>query len=371
MIIQHNTDWINTWNELFYNTPCRFEPPPSRFDIRVWVKALHKHPDQQYFWFIIDGISRGFDIGNNGIIPTGKRRNLPTNNFEKIKITQWLFKGVTKGYILGPFTDANLPIKNLIVSPVGAVPKDVTGIRPIHHLSAPRYGIGISVNSTLFDKYKTVNYVKFKEIVAIAYAVGKNGFLWTADAADAYLRVPIKRKDWRFTGIRWNKYYFILTCLPFGLSSSCLLYTLFADAIEWIVVYHNKNLFDGIIMGKYIQLIRHYLDDFVGGNNNFNIACKQFDSLVYWFNKLNVPTRDNKCSPPAQQQVILGTLFDTVTQLVKLPADKRLRYSDNIIKVLNLAKQGKRITKKDLQQLNGRLRFAARHIWCGEAFFVH
>ena len=61
--------------------------------------------------------------------------------------------------------------------------------------------------------------------------MGKNGYLWAADAADAYLRVPIKRKDWVFTGIKWNKHYFILTCLPFGLSSSCLLYTLFADAI--------------------------------------------------------------------------------------------------------------------------------------------
>ena len=28
----------------------------------------------------------------------------------------------------------------------------------------------------------------------------------------------------------------------------------------------------------------------------------------------------------------------------------------------------KRIPKKMLQSLNGRLRFAARHIWCGEAF---
>ena len=52
------------------------------------MKALKKHPDKQYVQFIIDGISRGFDIGNNGIMPTGKQRNLPTNNFEKVKITK-------------------------------------------------------------------------------------------------------------------------------------------------------------------------------------------------------------------------------------------------------------------------------------------
>ena len=105
--------------------------------------------------FILDGITSGFDIGNNGTKPTGKNRNLPTNNFQKIKISEWLFKGVKKGYILGPFTDKNNPFPNIVVSPVGAVPKPPDGVSPIHHLSASRKGPGISVNSTLYDEYNT------------------------------------------------------------------------------------------------------------------------------------------------------------------------------------------------------------------------
>ena len=78
--LQRIDNWTDTWTELFHNTPCRFEPPPSRFNISIWARALSKHPDKEYAWFILDGISNGFDIGNNGIIPTGKRR--------KIKITE-------------------------------------------------------------------------------------------------------------------------------------------------------------------------------------------------------------------------------------------------------------------------------------------
>lgn len=256
----------------------------------------------------------------------------------------------------------------MVVSPVGAVPKDLTDVRPIHHLSAPRNNSGISVNNTLKEEYKTVRYVSFKEIVEIAYSAGKGGYIWAADAADAYLRVPVNKRDWKFLGIRWNDHYFILTCLPFGLSSSCLIYTLFADAIEWVVVHHNSNIFHGICNNKHIQVLRHYLDDFVGAHPNKQVAQAQFDALISWFNKLNIPTRDKKCSPPATAQKILGSIFDTVTQTVRLPKDKAEKYSAAINSILIAAKRRKRIAKKDLQSVNGKLRFAARHIWCGATY---
>ena len=159
-----------------------------------------------------------------------------------------------------------------------------------------------------------------------------------------------------------------MTCLPFGLSSSCLIYTLFADAVEWIVIHHSNGLFNGICNNKPIKLLRHYIDDFIGGNENQNIAIKQFNSLIYWFNKLNIPTRDSKCKYPAFKQQILGSIFNTVTQTYSLPTDKCKKYSIFILEIIQLVKQRKRIYKKTLQKLNGRLRFAARHIWCGQTF---
>ena len=331
-------------------TPTRFCPPPSRFDINTWASALAEHPSDEYKLFILDGITNGFDIGTDGTRPTGKQRNLPTDKFQKIKISEWLFKGVKKGYILGPFTNQNNPFPDVVVSPVGAVPKPPNGVRPIHHLSAPRSGPGISVNSTLREEYKTVKYVSFKEIVEIANSVGIGGYLWAADAADAYLRVPIKKKQWPLVGIKWNGYYFVMTCLPFGLSSSCILYTLFADSIEWIVLHHSNGIFYNEVAGKIVKCLRHYLDDFIGGHANKNIAEKQFNSLIWWFDILNVPTRESKCSPPNTRQKILGTLFDTITQKIYLPSDKRELYSRNITEILSL----KRVLKKQLQSLNGR-----------------
>ena len=73
--------------------------------------------------------------------------------FEKCKITEWLIENVKGKYLLGPFADYNkIPIANkLHISPIGAVPKDVTNIRPIHHLSAPRNGE--SINSRILEAY--------------------------------------------------------------------------------------------------------------------------------------------------------------------------------------------------------------------------
>ena len=90
---------------------------------------------------IVTNLVDGFDIGlkEDFIEPVGAPSDqygpvLPTSAEVQLAITQWLAKGVAKGYILGPFTNQNNPIKNLITSPMFAVPKG-TGWRPIHHLS--------------------------------------------------------------------------------------------------------------------------------------------------------------------------------------------------------------------------------------------
>lgn len=140
------------WNELYNNTTINYNPPPSRFNVDIWFNELKDHPNHDYTAFILDGITNGFGIGHNGTIPTGKARNLPINNFEKIKITKWLFKRIKAGYILSPFSEKNNPFPDLVVSLVGAVPKDKTDVRPIHHLSAPRNNSGIAVNETIKER---------------------------------------------------------------------------------------------------------------------------------------------------------------------------------------------------------------------------
>ena len=276
---------------------------------------------------------------------------------------RWLKKGCDHGYILGPFTEADCPF-DAVISPVGAVPKPPDKCRMIHHLSAAQGNDTLSVNDAIHAEMKKVTYVTIKEIVQLADAVGEGGYLWTADAQDAYVRVPVHPSEWELLGIKFNGKIFVMTCLPFGLASSCRIYEHFADGVEWVLIHSNEEDFFVVVNGTKVQLVRHYLDDFIGGHSSLEVAFRQFYGLVKWFRDLQIPTQDGKCEKPATCQKVLGTLFDTVRRQIRLPPGKAEAYTAAIRKVLKQT----RVTKQELHSLAGKLRFAARHIWCGAAF---
>ena len=352
-------------------------PTRQPFDLAHWRSKLQSHPSKEFAEYILDGVQNGFPIGHAGETPTGATRNHPVEEVSKVNsITDWLFKGVDNGYILGPFAEHEVPVKNLIVSPLGQVPKDKHNpadprVRPIHDLSAPkqregRPTTGLSVNDSLQRPMCTATYVWFVEIVRLANEVGKDGYLWVIDAADAYLRVPVREEDWWLLGICWFDQYFIMTCLPFGLASAPKIYTAFADAIEWMTICSDFQLF---MSDQGVQLIRHYLDDFFGGSPDKAMALRQFETVEKAMTDAAIPTRASKMEPPAHGQKIIGTLFDTHTQTITLPEDKCVRYAQHIREICDSSSNNytPRPTKKRLQKLVGELRFAARHIWCGKA----
>lgn len=321
--------------------------------------------------WLLTGLQEGFHIGFTGTRPDGRPRNLPTSNFEKLEIVRWLKKGYTQGYILGPFDEAQNLFPNVVISPVGAVPKPPNKCRMIHHLSADQGGNTLSVNDVIQERMKTVTYLTTKEVVAIADAVGKGGVLWTVDAQDAYVRVPVHRSEWTLLGIKFHGKVFIMTCLPFGLASSCKIYNEFADGVEWLVVSNDPDSCTIEVDGARLQLVRHYLDDFVGGHWDQDKAYKQYHSLIKWLEDLQIPTQPRKCAKPATRQKILGSMYDTVTRCISLPKDKAEAYLADIDWFVNTdtkKRRKRKFTKQQLQSLGGKLRFAARHVWCGASF---
>ena len=356
--------WRNIWAERLAKAAPIRSPPESRYKLDVWREAFAEHPDRKYVEWLLTGLRDGFHIGFTGERPQGRARNLPTNNFEKREIVEWLVKGHDKGYILGPFKPDECPLRDVVISPVGAVPKPPNKCRMIHHLSAAQGPGTKSVNDVIEDEMKRVTYVTTKEIVRLADAVGQGGYLWTVDAQDAYVRVPVHPSEWALLGIKFNGRIFVMTCLPFGLASSCKIYNAFADGVEWVVINSDRKSFYGDASQGFIQLMRHYLDDFVGGHKDKKVASAQFKALVNWFQYLQIPTQPRKCEPPATRQKILGSLYDTETRMISLPQDKASRYQAAITSILRRG----RVTKGELQSLGGQLRFAARHVWCGAAF---
>ena len=293
---------------------------------------------------------------------------------EKIAVTNWIVECIEdKGNIWGPFEDIDelmLAIECTDVAsmaPMGAVPKkvDVHGsilsYRSITHLSAPRSGV--SVNSCISEEDKKVQYIKFKEVAAWVANLGVGAWIWTADAKDAYMRVPTQPSQWKFMCFKWCCMFFVICSLPFGLASACKIYTAFADAIQWIMIEMSGGLFEE---NDEVNIF-HYLDDFFGGSRNKEKATRQLQHVLNIFEYLGVPSRAEKCSAPSKTPIILGFEYDTVAQCVRIPEKKINRYVAELTHILSL----KKIRKRDLLKIIGKLRWASAAIFPGAAFVRH
>ena len=239
------------------------------------------------------------------------------------------------------------------------IPKPNPGeYRTIVHLSWR--GKLYSINDLICDKLSTVQYIKLKEVVKLIKSAGRGGYIFIVDMQDAYYRVPIHPDDYKYNGLKWLQKYWVFTSLQMGLSSSCNLYTEFADAIEWIVVNNNRD----IAIQNDIQILRHYLDDFFAACKSKSNALKLFRNLIKILEQLGIPTREDKCFPPSHIQKILGFVYNTLSQTISLPNDKRIEYLASVNKhILN-----KKSDKKSLEELRGRLGNIAQIRFPGKAF---
>jgi hypothetical protein len=132
-------------------------------------------------------------------------------------------------------------------------------------------------------------------------------------------------------GIKWCTYYFLFTSLQMGLTSAPRIYTRFGDAIEYIIVNNNKQLCFAPYNNLLIQLLRHYMDDYFGAGKTYEHALQLYHQVIDWFNWLGVPTKPEKCTPPAQSQRILGHIYDTRSQTLKMAEQKRFKAIDHLL----------------------------------------
>ena len=253
-------------------------PRPVGFNYAVWEDAMEGYGDAAYIW---RGINDGFDIGwLDGMEPDfGQDPTLPTTESDDFEITQWIVKRHASGILLGPFTEESCPFPQLYFAPLFTVAKPLFKRRVVGHLSWPRKGV--SVNDCIDPAAKAVSYILFTELAKFIYDLGPGAFLWVVDAKDAYYRVPIKSKFWKYMAIKWFGVIFVFTSLQMGLGSACAIYQRFADAILYIIRTKTAALF--VAGGTGQPFIHHYLDDFFGGHSDKHTAKLQLMAVWLWF----------------------------------------------------------------------------------------
>ena len=352
--------------------------PRYQMPYEVWFEHTEGADPALREW-CLDGIQNGFDtyVQDDPALARKKVKNLPMTLGQKLFFTLWTIAQFTKQALWGPFkidqSDVPPHLLPLRVNPQGCVRKgNHFGVaeqdkkwRPINHLTHPRSGM--SVNSQVLPEWSTVSYIQFREVVALMDFAGKGAQIWAVDAADAFLRVPIKERCMRHSAFIWADTLWFYTSLCFGLRSAPRIYAKFADLTQWII--QHKSL-PGFATPKWVyegvRLARHYCDDFFGvvPLRSGIDATAQFELTIAWFEKLGIPTTVEKILAPATRRIILGFLYDTITQMVYIPPLKLKAYCAAIDRILSR----KSVKKQEVLSLTGKLRWASVCVTAGPAF---
>ena len=165
-------------------------PPISKMTLcyDVWKDELGDDVNKT---FLLNGIKYGFMIIDRVCtLADVERRNYRScNDLNAMLAEKQIQKEVDLGrYILCP----NAP---LVVSSLGAIPKNEEAVRMIHDLSRPNGGVNsFSVDSAV--RYSTLDD-------AILF-IKPNSFLAKIDLSEAYRHVPIHPYCFEFTGLSWQ-----------------------------------------------------------------------------------------------------------------------------------------------------------------------
>lgn len=352
---KNRTD-LDTARQQFHSLKPNTHRKLKHFDLNEWQHGLKYHPPptQQY---LKDGMQNGFRMGiTRAIQPETNQHNLKCSTTQKTAIYQWLIEEVQAGHMIGP--SRHPPIPNMHWSPIGAVPKDIVKFRVIHHLSAPRKHV--SVNSLVHPALSTVTYITFKDIAEFVFELGKGSFLWKIDLKAAYRHLAIHTDDLKYFGMKWDNLYLVDAFLGFGCSSSPLIFTIWADTIQFYVIDRFPSIFPVLREDLWMKnFIAHYLDDFFGGHKDPAIAQQQYEALLQACFKLNVTTSPKKCIPPTTCIDILGHRFNTIDMTAGVSPERINRLTNEIDRAIEKRSH----TKRELLSLIGHLR------WCSPALF--
>jgi hypothetical protein len=106
------------------------------------------------------------------------------------------------------------------------------------------------VNELIPPAYRTVTYPRFRDVARIVWAIGPDGFIWIADAMDAFLQLTIHRDDISLMGLKWQGAYFTFGVMMFGVACAPQAYGRFADLVVDIIIRSFPGVFSPVMLDR-------------------------------------------------------------------------------------------------------------------------
>ena len=324
----------------------------SPLNVAQFTVDLAGHPDQQAVAFVLQGLTHGFRLGfqSTRTLKSAKR-NKPSAFQNPKVIDDYLAHEVSRCRVAGPFP--SIPLRNLQISSFGVIPqKGQPGKwRLIVDLSSPG---GYSVNDSISADAFSMHYIKLDQIIRMVAKHGRGAMMAKFDVEAAYRNVAVHPEDRYPLGMKWRGQFFVDLALPFGLRSAPYIFNSMADMVEWIII-NRYNVAD----------LMHYLDDFLtAGPACSNQCTNNLQTSLAVCRSLGLPLHPGKCVGPLTCLTVLGIELDSVQQSARLPEDKLAALQE----LIQLWRNRRWCTRRQLESLIGHLHHAAKVVWPGRTF---
>ena len=325
-------------------------------DPDVIAYLARRHPDRDLVNYVVDGFRHGFDLG----LTREPLARAPCVNLSKVlempEVAQLLVdEQVQKGHIAGPFQSP--PLDNMVFSPINLVEKGETGkYRLIHDLSHP-YDGETAVNDCIPPENSKVRYSSIDDVIQMALEIGPTATGSRVDIRSAFMNLPMAPGMLRYLGFTLNGSYYVITSLPFGSASSCLIFERVATLLEWIVREETGR-----------RHLAHYLDDFPLLGTSEEDVQNFIDDFTEIMGRIGMPVAEEKTLLPTQLLVYLGLLLDLLRQVLTIPDDKREHCIQLIEDIISAHRARSTVIVKTVQQLAGHLNFICQAIPAGRTF---
>ena len=236
------------------------------------------------------------------------------------------------------------------MSALGAIEKTNGKVRLIHDCSRPE---GASLNA--FAWHDHFKYMSLQDAIDV---MPQGAFLAKLDLSQAYRSVRIHPSNFSATGLKWTfagddaPTYLVDRRLPFGARRSPEIFHELGQSVRRIMA--SKGYTDIIV----------YLDDFLIVAHSKEECQKTLQVLMETVRRLGFGINYNKVAGPNQRLTFLGIMLDTVSMTMELPEEKCQEIKD----LLHQVYQRRKIKRRELQSLVGKLSWASQCVQGGRTF---
>ena len=303
----------------------------------------------------------GFPLGLNSdpkpVLKSTMRNHGSSYQFYKW-IDEFIQTGIELGDIAGPFHTS--PYDKPHISPLMTAVKKPSSRRAVFDASFGDLSLN---NNTPSDSYLGQSicyaYPKIKDFKRLVLESGRGCMIWKRDLKRYFLQIPLDPAEYPLVCFVWRCRLFFFSAHMFGIRHAGLHGQKITDSVTWI---HRRLGLETAAENMFRSI--NYSDDIGGCEDTLDKANAAYDALAILLDDLGLKESKSKAHSPSTRMPYLGVEFDTRKMVMSVPPEKVAELQDDISKWTRKTTA----TKKNLQQLLGKLFWVARCVRCSRVF---